>query len=57
MGTVIAIGGGEMRYGETDIIDKYIVDTADKTNPKLLFIPTASCDAVGYIDFSNKAIW
>lgn len=49
MGKVVAIGGGELRKGETYILDKYIVKLSGKKEPKLLFIPTASQDALGYI--------
>lgn len=49
MGKVVAIGGGELRKGETYILDKYIVGLSGKKEPKLLFIPTASQDALGYI--------
>jgi len=55
MGKIIAIGGGELRKGETEAIDKYIVNLAGNENPKLLFIPTASYDAQGYIELvENK---
>lgn len=47
---IVTIGGGKIKTGETHIIDKYIVDIANKNNPKLLFIPTASYDSEGYID-------
>lgn|SRR5690554_447628 len=47
---IITIGGGEINTGETRKIDQFIVDAAKKENPKLLFIPTASNDAPGYID-------
>lgn len=50
MGKIVAIGGGELRKDKIEIIDKYIVSLSDKTTPKLLFIPTASSDAVGYIE-------
>ena len=46
MGKVVAIGGGELRKGETYILDKYIVELSGKKEPKLLFIPTASQDAI-----------
>ncbi len=49
MGKIVAIGGGELRLGETYSLDKYIVELSKKKNPKLLFIPTASQDAPGYI--------
>lgn len=54
MGKIVAIGGGELREGETEIIDKYIVQLSNKSTPKLLFIPTASYDAEGYIELVKK---
>ena len=49
---IIAIGGGEIgRPGypvETTEIDKQIIHLSGKTNPKVLFIPTASTDSSGY---------
>jgi dipeptidase E len=52
--TIVAIGGGEIgRPGypvETRHIDTEIIKLTGKQNPKLLFIPTASHDAQGYID-------
>ncbi|MGR6542591.1 Type 1 glutamine amidotransferase-like domain-containing protein [Paenibacillus tundrae] len=56
MGKIVAIGGGEMRFHETLPIDRYIVEFANIENPKLLFIPTASNDAKGYID-TVKAVY
>ena len=50
MGRIIAIGGGELRSGDTLGIDKVIVEAANLDKPKLLFIPTASDDAQAYID-------
>ncbi|MDD5463772.1 MAG: peptidase E [Candidatus Moranbacteria bacterium] len=54
MRKIIAIGGGEIgRAGvknETLAIDREIVKLSGKENPKLLFIPTASGDASGYIE-------
>lgn len=57
MGRIVAIGGGEFSKGETRVLDQYIVDLAkryvvekgEKRAPRLLFIPTASEDAAGYI--------
>ena len=48
MGTIVGIGGGELRLRETLAIDKEIVRLAKKPRPKALFIPTASGDAEGY---------
>lgn len=49
---IVAVGGGEIgRPGtkiETELIDKEIVRLAGKSNPKLLFVPTASGDSEGY---------
>ncbi|MCY9545165.1 peptidase E [Paenibacillus alvei] len=50
MGKIVAIGGGEIRFNETLPIDRYIVEFANIKNPKILFIPTASNDAQGYIE-------
>lgn len=54
LGRIIAIGGGEIgRPGteiETEVIDKYIIATAEKPRPALLFLPTASNDNSGYSD-------
>ena len=50
---MVLVGGGEIgRPGtsiETFSIDKEIVALSRKKNPKLLFIPTASGDAPGYV--------
>ena len=53
MKKLFAIGGGEIgRPGypiETTAIDKEIIKQSGKKSPRLLFIPTASKDAGGYI--------
>jgi dipeptidase E len=58
MRKIIAIGGGEIgRLGvknETLGIDREIVKLSGKKNPKLLFIPTASGDAPGYVTSVEK---
>jgi len=58
MGTIIAIGGGEIgRPGypvETLSIDKVIISSTGKKHPKLLFIPTASSDSEGYYNIIKK---
>ncbi len=58
MKKLIAIGGGEIgRPGypvETTKIDKEIIKLTNKTNPKLLFIPTASSDSELYFDTIKK---
>lgn len=48
--TIIAIGGGDLYNNETLSIDEYVVKCANKSIPKLLFIPTASGEPQGYID-------
>lgn len=50
MGKIVAIGGGEMKLGETTEIDREIIRLTGKTHPHLLFLPTASNDAVTYYD-------
>ncbi|MEG1016444.1 MAG: peptidase E [Oscillospiraceae bacterium] len=50
MGKIVAIGGGEIKKGETFLIDKFIVEFSGRQNPNFLFIPTASRDAGGYIN-------
>jgi len=55
---LVAIGGGEIDKYEIPSnlvsIDKEIISLANKTNPKLLFIPTASNDYSEYIFGVNK---
>ncbi len=51
---IVAIGGGEIgRPGtrvETAAIDRELIRLTGKRHPRLLFLPTASSDAPGYID-------
>jgi dipeptidase E len=47
---IIAIGGGNIAEGDTLAIDEYIVQSANKNNPKLLFLPTACEDNLDYIN-------
>ena len=47
---IVAIGGGELKMQETADIDKRIIELTGKTQPKALFIPTASGDTDGYVD-------
>jgi len=58
MQKIIAIGGGEIgRPGfpiETTRIDKEILRLTNKPRPRLLFIPTASSDAPGYVETVKK---
>ncbi|GAB6091509.1 Type 1 glutamine amidotransferase-like domain-containing protein [Spirochaeta dissipatitropha] len=54
MKTIIAIGGGSFgrddEFYETELIDQKIIDLTGKEAPQVLFIPTASNDAPGYIE-------
>lgn len=45
MRTIVAIGGGIMKRGETTTIDTAIVKMTHKKHPKALLIPTASKDS------------
>jgi len=55
---IIAIGGGEIgRPGypvETTEIDRRIISLSGKTNPNVLFLPTASTDSTGYYKVFNQ---
>lgn len=64
MGKIIAIGGGEMGRPkedgvgfypiETSSIDTEIIELTGKEHPRLLFIPTASHDSLGYSQLIEK---
>ncbi len=59
MKKIIAIGGGEIAKPlgsekDTTEIDKEIIKLTGLKNPKLLFISTASSDALGYIENVKK---
>ncbi len=54
MKRIFAIGGGEIKYEETLDIDRTIVESCHKERPHLLFIPTASSDAEGYVETLQK---
>lgn len=45
---IVAIGGGQIRTRGTAAIDREIIRLANKKNPRLLFIPTASADSDTY---------
>src|SRR5579862_6850028 len=47
---ILAIGGGELRVGETLDLDRRIVALTGKLNPRALFLPTASFDSKEYWD-------
>ena len=46
--TIVAIGEGKIDSGETYAITREMVRLSKKKSPKLLYIPTASSDNVGY---------
>jgi len=46
---IVAIGGGEIRTGETLAIERRFLSLVDTGRPKLLFVPTASQDSEDYI--------
>lgn len=48
--TIVAIGGGQLRLGETLTIDRQIVALTGKSRPRALFIPTASGEPPEYTD-------
>ncbi|MEI7750426.1 MAG: peptidase E [Candidatus Moraniibacteriota bacterium] len=50
MATIVAIGGGELGELQTLPIDQRIVLLSGKKRPRVLFIPTASGDAEGYVE-------
>jgi dipeptidase E len=47
-GTIVAIGGGEIRTRGTADIDREIIRLSNRRHPKILFIPTASSDSERY---------
>jgi dipeptidase E len=50
MKQIIALGGGGFSMEpENPLLDRYILNQSDKTNPKICFIPTASGDSENYI--------
>ncbi|MGK7377107.1 Type 1 glutamine amidotransferase-like domain-containing protein [Planococcus sp. 1R117A] len=58
MKQIIALGGGGFSMEpENPLLDRYIMDQAGKTEPKICFVPTASGDSDQYIsnfyDFFN----
>lgn len=54
MKKIVAIGGGEIRARETEVIDREIIRLSGRKKPELLFIPTASSDAEGYWETVQK---
>lgn len=49
-GAIVAIGGGEIRLGDTEGIDRAIVGLGGRERPRHLFIPTASGEPEPYIE-------
>jgi len=59
LNNLILIGGGVMRKGETDHIDRWVLERVRKKknirSPRVLFIPAASNDLEDYVfDFTNR---
>ena len=55
MGSIVAIGGGDLRTLATEPIDKEIICLSGKPKPNALFIPTASSDSVEYAEAFDRA--
>ena len=55
MGTIVAIGGGDISTLATEPIDREIIRLSGKSNPNTLFIPTASSDSTEYWDAFDAA--
>ena len=49
MGSIVAIGGGSMKEGETLSLDQHAISLTGKPNPEILLLPTASGDSNGFI--------
>lgn len=50
MGTIILIGGGEIKDRQTENIDRTFLEKAGGKHARLLFFPTAANDSPGYSD-------
>lgn len=48
MGKIVAISGGDLE--STDSLNRFAIQLTEKKTPNILFIPTASYDAKGYIE-------
>jgi dipeptidase E len=48
MKTIVAISGGEIL--DNAILHKRIVELSKKSEPRLLFLPTANRDTIAYVD-------
>src|SRR5262245_59757180 len=47
---IIALGGGGFSMEETPLLDDHVLAAAGVARPRLLFLPTASGDAPGYVE-------
>jgi dipeptidase E len=47
---IIALGGGGFSMEETPLLDDHVLAAAGVDRPRVLFVPTASGDAAGYIE-------
>ncbi|MDP6663824.1 MAG: peptidase E [SAR202 cluster bacterium] len=54
MRKIVAIGGGVLRDGETDAMDRFILDYSGAAKPRVLFVPTASSDSEEYVEAFNE---
>ena len=54
MAKFVTIGGGNLREGDTLAIDRCIAALAGRERPRVLFIPTASHDAGGYVNAVSR---
>ena len=54
-GAIVAIGGGELGLGETEPIDRAVVELSGREKPRHLFIPTASGEPEPYIQTVARA--
>lgn len=52
---IVAIGGGSIENGETQLIDEELIGLSPKRNPRALFIPTASVDAPDYVESFKRS--
>lgn len=50
MNNIFVFGGGELSKNETLPLDRLVIKSLNKTKPNVLFIPTASKDATGYME-------
>ena len=55
MGSIVAIGGGDLETLATRPIDVEIIALAGASRPNALFIPTASSDSAAYWEAFNRA--